>query len=169
MARAVRHEHERWDGGGYPDGLAGEEIPLASRVVFACDAWHAMTSDRPYRRALDPRRRAGRAGRQRRHRSSTPRAVQAVLAVVALGEDHGDPGPGPQEQASGPEGEQAALLRTAAERTGADDLFVFRRIAPRALLPLRRRGPGRGLGGQRRAGRRPRRRPSRARWSRAAR
>ncbi|MET0762028.1 MAG: diguanylate cyclase, partial [Thermoleophilaceae bacterium] len=52
VATAVRHEHERWDGGGYPDGLAGEDIPLASRVVLACDAWHALVSDRPYRRAL---------------------------------------------------------------------------------------------------------------------
>src|SRR3712207_6358332 len=54
VATAVRHEHERWDGGGYPDGLAGEAIPLASRVVLACDAWHALVSDRPYRSALDP-------------------------------------------------------------------------------------------------------------------
>jgi diguanylate cyclase (GGDEF)-like protein len=52
VARAVRHEHERWDGGGYPDGLAGAQIPIASRIAFACDAWHAMTSDRPYRAAL---------------------------------------------------------------------------------------------------------------------
>src|SRR5919199_601066 len=52
VATAVRHEHERWDGAGYPDGLAGEEIPLASRVVLACDAWHALVSDRPYRKAL---------------------------------------------------------------------------------------------------------------------
>jgi HD-GYP domain-containing protein (c-di-GMP phosphodiesterase class II) len=52
IARAVRHEHERWDGNGYPDGLAGEAIPLASRVVLVCDAFHAMTSDRPYRAAL---------------------------------------------------------------------------------------------------------------------
>jgi diguanylate cyclase (GGDEF)-like protein len=52
VANAVRHEHERWDGGGYPDGLAGDQIPLASRVVLACDAWHALVSDRPYRRAL---------------------------------------------------------------------------------------------------------------------
>jgi HD-GYP domain-containing protein (c-di-GMP phosphodiesterase class II) len=52
VASAIRHEHERWDGCGYPDGLAGDEIPLASRIVLACDAWHAMTSDRPYRRAL---------------------------------------------------------------------------------------------------------------------
>ena len=48
----VRHEHERWDGGGYPDGLAGEAIPLGSRIILACDALHAMTSDRPYRKAL---------------------------------------------------------------------------------------------------------------------
>jgi hypothetical protein len=52
IARAVRHEHERWDGGGYPDGLAGEAIPLPSRIVLVCDAYHAMTSDRPYRRAM---------------------------------------------------------------------------------------------------------------------
>lgn len=52
VARAVRHEHERWDGGGYPDGVSGEDIPLASRIVFTCDAFHAMTSDRPYRAAM---------------------------------------------------------------------------------------------------------------------
>jgi HD-GYP domain-containing protein (c-di-GMP phosphodiesterase class II) len=46
-------EHERFDGTGYPDGLQGSAIPLASRITFACDAYHAMTSDRPYRRALD--------------------------------------------------------------------------------------------------------------------
>src|SRR5688572_13976855 len=54
LAPAVRAEHERWDGAGYPDGLAGEPVPLASRICFVCDAWHAMTSDRPYRRALTP-------------------------------------------------------------------------------------------------------------------
>ena len=52
VARAVRHEHERWDGDGYPDGLVGDAIPLASRIVLACDAWHALGSDRPYRKAL---------------------------------------------------------------------------------------------------------------------
>ena len=50
--RAVRHEHERWDGLGYPDGIAAEAIPLASRITLACDAYHAMTSDRPYRQAM---------------------------------------------------------------------------------------------------------------------
>lgn len=52
VARAIRHEHERWDGGGYPDGLKGGAIPLASRIVLVCDAFHAMTSDRPYRQAM---------------------------------------------------------------------------------------------------------------------
>src|SRR3954452_23556284 len=52
IATAVRHHHERWDGGGYPDGLAGHAIPLASRIVLACDAWNALVSDRPYRCAL---------------------------------------------------------------------------------------------------------------------
>jgi putative nucleotidyltransferase with HDIG domain len=46
----VRHHHERFDGRGYPDGLAGEEIPIAARIVAVADAFHAMTSDRPYRR-----------------------------------------------------------------------------------------------------------------------
>jgi HD-GYP domain-containing protein (c-di-GMP phosphodiesterase class II) len=48
----VRSCHERWDGNGYPDGLAGYEIPLAARIVFACDAYSAMTTDRPYRAAM---------------------------------------------------------------------------------------------------------------------
>ncbi len=52
VARIVRHEHERWDGGGYPDGLAGDAIPLGSRIVLACDAYHAMISERSYRSAL---------------------------------------------------------------------------------------------------------------------
>ncbi len=47
----VRHHHERWDGGGYPDGLAGEAIPLGARMVAICDAFQAMISDRPYRGA----------------------------------------------------------------------------------------------------------------------
>jgi diguanylate cyclase (GGDEF)-like protein len=48
----VRHCHERWDGRGYPDGLAGEKVPLESRIIFVCDAYHAMTTDRPYRKRL---------------------------------------------------------------------------------------------------------------------
>ncbi len=52
VARIVRHEHESWNGTGYPDGLAGEDIPIGSRIILACDAYHAMTTDRPYRAAM---------------------------------------------------------------------------------------------------------------------
>jgi len=52
VGRIVRSSHERWDGDGYPDGLAGDEIPLAAAIVSACDAFNAMTTDRPYRAAL---------------------------------------------------------------------------------------------------------------------
>ena len=52
VKQMVRSHHERYDGGGYPDGLAGEEIPLAARILTVADALDAMTSDRPYRKAL---------------------------------------------------------------------------------------------------------------------
>jgi diguanylate cyclase (GGDEF)-like protein len=49
----VRHCHEHYDGGGYPDGLAGKDIPIESRIILVVDAFHAMTSDRPYRKGMD--------------------------------------------------------------------------------------------------------------------
>ena len=52
VGRLVRATHERWDGTGYPDRLEGEQIPLPARIVFACDAFYAMVSDRPYRPAM---------------------------------------------------------------------------------------------------------------------
>jgi diguanylate cyclase (GGDEF)-like protein/putative nucleotidyltransferase with HDIG domain len=52
VARIIRHEHEHFDGRGYPDGLSGNEIPIGARIILACDAYHAMTSDRPYRQAI---------------------------------------------------------------------------------------------------------------------
>jgi diguanylate cyclase (GGDEF)-like protein len=52
IARIVRHEHESFDGSGYPDGGAGEAIPIGARIILACDAYHAMTSDRPYRKGM---------------------------------------------------------------------------------------------------------------------
>jgi diguanylate cyclase (GGDEF)-like protein/putative nucleotidyltransferase with HDIG domain len=52
LAHVVRHHHERWDGKGYPSGLAGEEIPLESRILNLCDAVEAMASDRPYHKGL---------------------------------------------------------------------------------------------------------------------
>ncbi|MBA3301756.1 MAG: HD domain-containing protein [Thermoleophilaceae bacterium] len=68
-ARAVvRHHHERWDGGGYPDGLAGEDIPIAARIFAVADTFDALTTDRPYRPAATLERAqeviAGEAGLQ---------------------------------------------------------------------------------------------------------
>ena len=54
LAPAVRASHERWDGGGYPDGLVGEQIPLAARIISACDTYDAIVTDRPYRPARTP-------------------------------------------------------------------------------------------------------------------
>ncbi|HEY7207409.1 MAG TPA: diguanylate cyclase [Gaiellaceae bacterium] len=80
----VRHCHERWDGMGYPDGKSREEIPIESRIVFACDAYHAMTTDRPYRKRLsaaEARRRLEQgAGSQ-----FDPHVVEACLRVLASG------------------------------------------------------------------------------------
>ncbi len=81
VARIVRASHERWDGAGYPDGLAGETIPLAARIVAVCDAYDAIISDRCYRPARpDPAARAEllrEAGRQ-----FDPTVVAAVLAEL---------------------------------------------------------------------------------------
>jgi HD-GYP domain-containing protein (c-di-GMP phosphodiesterase class II) len=52
FASIIRHHHERWDGGGYPDGLRGDGIPLGARIVTLADAFDAMTHDRPYRPAM---------------------------------------------------------------------------------------------------------------------
>ena len=110
VASVVRHSHESWDGSGYPDGLAGEEIPLASRIILCADAFHAIRSDRPYRpgrpsdaalkellsysgRQFDPQvvdalvavardvRRAARTGTALPH----PRRLVALLAALMVG------------------------------------------------------------------------------------
>jgi HD-GYP domain-containing protein (c-di-GMP phosphodiesterase class II) len=77
----VLHHHERWDGSGYPDGLEGEQIPVGARLFAVADAFDAMTSDRPYRRALSAafavdeiRREAG--------RQFDPIAVNAFLTIA---------------------------------------------------------------------------------------
>jgi HD-GYP domain-containing protein (c-di-GMP phosphodiesterase class II) len=81
----VRASHERYDGGGYPDGLAGENIPLAARIVAACDSFNAMTTTRSYRQAMP----VSDAVAELRRCSGTqfdPAVVVALLDVV------GDPG-----------------------------------------------------------------------------
>jgi HD-GYP domain-containing protein (c-di-GMP phosphodiesterase class II) len=87
----VRHCHERWDGHGYPDGIAGEEIPLESRIIFVCDAYHAMTTDRPYRHRLTHRE----AVRRLAEASGTqfdPTVVEVALRVLE------QPVPGPEPE-----------------------------------------------------------------------
>jgi two-component system, cell cycle response regulator len=81
VAKLVRSTHERYDGGGYPDGLAGEQIPLPARIVFACDAYHAMVADRPYAAGISEdevraelRRNAG--------TQFDPNVVDALIAVL---------------------------------------------------------------------------------------
>jgi hypothetical protein len=82
VARLVRHSHEHWDGSGYPDGLAGDEIPLGSRIVFCADAFHAIRSDRPYRRGR-PASAALREIRVHAGRQFDPDVVAALGALAA--------------------------------------------------------------------------------------
>ncbi len=80
----VRAAHERFDGTGYPDGLADEQIPLGARILFACDSYYAMTSERPYRPALA----AEEAERELRRVAGTqldPRVVETLLRVLHAG------------------------------------------------------------------------------------
>jgi len=77
----VRTHHERYDGKGYPDGLAGEEIPIAARVIAACDAFNAMTTDRPYRKAM-PVAAAIAELKSESGKQFDPGVVEALLQVV---------------------------------------------------------------------------------------
>ena len=81
VGRLVRSCHERYDGAGYPDGLAGEEIPLIARIVACCDAFNAMTTDRSYRKAMP----LDEAVAELRRSSGTqfdPRVVDALIASL---------------------------------------------------------------------------------------
>ena len=88
VAKLVRSSHERFDGNGYPDGLRAKEIPLGSRIIFACDSFNAMTSDRPYARrktreeAIEEMSRCASS----QFDPDVVEALQSVLAEVAEGE-----------------------------------------------------------------------------------
>ena len=91
----VRHEHERWDGLGYPDGLSGEDIPLGSRIILACDAYDAMTTDRPYRAAMSESR--ARAELLRNAGAQFDERVVAALMQVLEAGDGAEGQPAPSE------------------------------------------------------------------------
>jgi DNA-binding CsgD family transcriptional regulator len=78
----VRHEHEHWDGTGYPDRLSERKIPIGSRIILACDAYHAMLTNRPYREALSPQRAADVLGQQAHDGRLDAESVAAVLAAA---------------------------------------------------------------------------------------
>jgi two-component system, cell cycle response regulator len=86
VAAVIRSTHERWDGGGYPDSLAGEEIPLGSRIIFVCDAYNAMTEGRAYRRPLG-REQALEELRRGAGTQFDPKLVGAFVEKVAPGLD----------------------------------------------------------------------------------
>jgi HD-GYP domain-containing protein (c-di-GMP phosphodiesterase class II) len=81
IGRVIRSCHERWDGKGYPDGIAGEEIPLLARIVACCDAFNAMTSDRSYRKAM-PQDEAVAELRRGRGTQFDPRVVDALIETL---------------------------------------------------------------------------------------
>jgi HD-GYP domain-containing protein (c-di-GMP phosphodiesterase class II) len=84
IGRIVRSCHENYDGSGYPDGLAGDEIPLLARIVSCCEAFNAMTSDRSYRRAM-PFEDAIAELRRVRGAQFDPQVVDARIEVVGDG------------------------------------------------------------------------------------
>ena len=138
VARAVRHEHERWDGTGYPDGYAGVGIPMASRIVFACDAYHAMTSDRPYRAAMERGEAVSElcrcAGSQ-----FDPDVIEALLEVIDEA-----PAVAPLTPLEAEERDRADALEAIARAMGGEDLFVFRRVSTHTFTHIG--GAGRGAG-----------------------
>jgi len=83
LAAAVRASHERWDGGGYPDGLVGEQIPLAARIISACDTYQAIVTDRPYRRA-QPRTEAVAELRRVSGAQLDEQVVEALIQELAV-------------------------------------------------------------------------------------
>lgn len=84
VAASVRHEHERWDGSGYPDGLRGEQIPLLARVIAAADIYNALATDRPYRKAFSLAE-AKEMIRAMRGKDIDPDVADALIRVIERG------------------------------------------------------------------------------------
>jgi putative nucleotidyltransferase with HDIG domain len=117
VGAVVRAHHERWDGGGYPDGAAGERIPIEARIVTACDAWNAMRTDRAYRQALSYEA----AVAEMIASSGTqfdPRIVEALLRVVARDEPADATGGPTAPAVEPPASEEAQTAAAALNRPG---------------------------------------------------
>jgi putative nucleotidyltransferase with HDIG domain len=117
VAPIVRHHHESWDGTGYPDGLAGDRIPIGSRIIAVVDCFDALTSDRPYRPRMDDRD-ALQIVSDRRGKMYDPRVVDAFFAM------HGDGMVATSAQPSPPPNATPAPVPQPLERAdeGRDDL-----------------------------------------------
>jgi diguanylate cyclase (GGDEF)-like protein len=83
IAPLVRHEHEHWDGSGYPDGLRGRKLPIGSRVILACDAYNAMIAERPYRPAMTHEEAVAEL-RNGAGKAFDPEVVDALLDLLGL-------------------------------------------------------------------------------------
>ena len=152
----VRHCHERWDGRGYPDALGGRDIPIESRVIFVCDAFHAMTTDRPYRRAMllrgrlqgargrrrlavRPRRRRRVPARSPRPRSRRTRLVRSGFTISGVSEPLNAWDFERLAEAKVEAGPWGYFVGGAGdERTLAENLAAFRRwhLRPRMLVDV---------------------------------
>ncbi len=118
VARLVRASHERWDGGGYPDGLKGEEIPLGARIIAVCDTYHAMTSDRVYQPPVDPP-----AALMELRRCAGTQLDPRVVAIFCAEMERGGLDVPQRREAPGPPVEIIEPLPTALRDPAAEPLF----------------------------------------------
>jgi diguanylate cyclase (GGDEF)-like protein len=143
----VRAEHERWNGTGYPDGLKGEEIPIEARIIHACDAFHAMASDRSYRKALPLEEIVAEFRKETSHQFD-PRVVDVMLEVIEhepphiTAAAHASGQPTPEAAVSGPRGwaqhmqTVEALGQQLARATSIEDICNRIGETITTLLPL---------------------------------
>jgi putative nucleotidyltransferase with HDIG domain len=126
----VRHHHENWDGTGYPDGLAGEAIPIGARILQVVDCYDALTSDRPYRPAMSARDALG-IVHGRRGTMYDPRVVDAMVALHAAG---GALAPAASRTSPAPSAPPAAAQQAAAAAPAAAPYVAFARLGAELAL-----------------------------------
>jgi putative nucleotidyltransferase with HDIG domain len=134
----VRSHHERWDGTGYPDGLAGEAIPVESRIISCCDTWHAMRTTRSYRKAM-PHEDAVAELRKSAGRQLDPQIVDALLAIVEPSAGAQEARPDRDHSRHSLEGRNPGTARAPAHEINADSVS---RVSPTGLRSGRRRHAG---------------------------